>query len=299
MKRYARFKAILMLYALIFSVVVDAAACDGWPQGLVFVGLVDTEWQTYAVTRSGREPEKIDLNAEARTPVYLPSRGLMLYVDEAGQVNQFSLEQRKTRTLLAPSNEAAYAQPEFDHQDNAIYVVQLKQGKSVDTDIIRLDLSTGITQAAVVQRSAQFEPRLAQRWLYYSNVHCVVGCGKIIQEIWRYHTISGIAEQLTLLNSISRQPVVDGQGAWLYFSSNAAGNYHIYRQPLADKDAALEKLTTGGVTDMSPAVTSDSLYFIRYDSQGARLMCSKPAGEVLVSLALPPGVKDIRDLEIH
>lgn len=274
--------------------------CDQWPQGLVFVGLTDAGWQTYAVIKTGRKPKKIDLDAEARTPIYTSGRESMIYIDEAGQVNEFSLKPRKAKTLLSPSNEAAYAQPEFDEKNNAVYVVKLKQGKSVDTDIIRVDLNTGKTKPLVIQRSAQFEPRLAQDWLYYSNVHCVVGCGKIIQEVWRYHTVSGIAEQVTLLNTISRQPTVDEQGQWLYFSSNAAGNYHIYRQTLADdKNQSLEKLTEGAVTDMSPAIDQNRLYFIRHDAQGVHLMCRDNANGEFYRMALPKGVKDIRDLEIH
>ena len=89
---------------------------------------------------------------------------------------------------------------------------------------------------------------------------------------------------------------MDEKGDWLYFSSNAAGNYHIYRQSLADKH--LKQLTQGAVTDMSPAIDRDKLYFVRHDAQGARLMCRDSSGS-LSAMKLPRGIKDIRDLEIH
>jgi len=298
-----RFSLLLILYSLASPTLAKTQACDQWPKGLVFVGLTDAGWQTYVVEKTGRKPKKIDLKTEARTPVYTLAHESLIYIDEAGQVNEFSLKQRKAKVLFSPSNEASYAQPEFDEENNAVYVVKLKQGKSVDTDIIRFDLAGGTTKPVVVQRSAQFEPQLGQDWLYYSNVHCVVGCGKIIQEVWRYHTVSGIAEQLTLLNTISRQPTVDEQGEWLYFSSNAAGNYHIYRQSLvgndSNKNRALEKLTQGPATDMSPVIHKNRLYFIRHDEQGAHLMCRNNSNDEFHNMTLPRGVKDIRDLEIH
>jgi hypothetical protein len=284
---------------MIAPALVSAGGCDEWPQGLVFVGLTDSGWQTYTVTRAGHKPTKIELNSEARTPVYASVINALVYVDEEGQVNLYSLKEQKAEVLLSPSKEAAYAQPEFDNENNALYVVKLKQGKSVDTDIVRLDLNTGKTKPMVIQRSAQFEPQLAHGWLYYSNVHCVVGCGKIIQEIWRYHTISGIAEQVTMLNNISRQPAVDEQNGWLYFSSNAAGNFHIYRLSFEKKNRSLEKLTKGAVTDLSPAFDKNRLYFIRHDAQGARMMCRNNIDGETVIMELPSGVTDIRDLEIN
>ncbi|MEW5250939.1 TolB family protein [Microbulbifer sp. 2201CG32-9] len=295
-----QFSLLLLLCLLYPAAQAAAGKCDQWPRGLVFVGLTDDGWQTYAVTKAGHAPANMHLDTEARTPIYTSAPESLIYIDDAGRVNQLSLQPRKGRVLLAPSSDASYAQPEFDPQNNALYLVQLKAGKSVDTDILRLDLATETAKPVVLQRSAQFEPKSARDWLYYSNVHCVVGCGKIIQEIWRYHTVSGIAEQVTLLNTISRQPVVDQQNDWLYFSSNAAGNYHIYRQSLTGQDSRrVEQLTQGAVTDMSPAIHQNRLYFIRHNATGSQLMCRDNDSGELLALALPGGVGDIRDLEIN
>ncbi len=302
----------LLLGVLFFTVsfAIPAMAtntdCNTWPEGLVFVGLTDTGWQTFAVKKTGHKPKKISLNTEARTPSLSHDKKSIMYIDEMGRVKVFLLKEGKARILLEPSAQAGYAQPEYDNTNNFLYVVQLKQGKSVDTDIVRLDLTNNTIKPIVTQRSAQFEPFLANSWLYYSNVHCVVGCGKIIQELWRYHTISGMAEQLTLLGNISRQPTVDEKNTWLYFSSNAAGNYHLYRQSLMDKtlidktlvDKTLEQLTQGAVTDMSPVIHRDRLYFIRHDGQSTSLMCRNNRGE-FSAMDLPRGVKDIRDLEMY
>jgi len=276
----------------------DNTHCHHWPQGMVFVGLTEVGWESYGVTKTGQPPEKIALNTEARTPVMSSVSQSVFYLDAAGQVGRYSLKSRKTQILLSPSAEAGYAQPEIDDKNNALYIVQLKQGKSVDTDILRLDLATHTTKPLVIQRSAQFEPKLAHPWLYYSSVHCVIGCGKIIQEIWRYHIVGGLAEQITLLNTISRQPTVDPRNKWLYFSSNAAGNYHIYRQSLTDDNRrSPQQLTEGAVTDMSPSLYQDRLYFIRQHSTGADLMCRNAQSE-FYQMPLPQGIQAIRDLEI-
>ena len=282
------------------SVLAGNTQCGSWPQGMVFVGLTDLGWETYVVTNEGGQPQKIDLNTEARTPLYSPANGFVIYLDSAGRVNQFLLDQGESKVLLPSSDQATYAQPEINEAHNTLYLVEFKQGKSVDTDIIQYDLDSGNIKPVVTQRSAQFEPWFVGDWLYYSNVHCVVGCGKIIQEVWRYHVISGIAEQVTLLNAISRQPFVDEGKSWLYFSSNVSGNYHIYRQSLLDNDGRLvERLTEGEVTDMSPSIHQGRLYFIRHNAKGVEMMCRDARDGELHAMTIPSGIKDIRDLEIH
>jgi len=278
-------------------VIANKDSCEQWPKGLTFVGLDEGHWHTYAVTKTGQAPIKLAINAEVRTPVLSSKNDTLFYIDDAAQVSAFTLRDEKVKTLLSPTKDASYAQPEIDKKNNVLYVVQLKQGKSVDTDILRFNLDTKVTVPLVIHRSAQFEPKLSAPWLYYSNVHCVLGCGKIIQEIWRYHTVSGNAEQITLLNTISRQPTADKMNQWLYFSSNAAGNYHIYRQSLVQKNAQPEPLTKGAVTDMSPALSDINLYFIRQQANNATLMC-RTQDNKLYRLPLPKGVTQLRDLEI-
>lgn len=275
------------------------ANCSQWPVGMTFVGLTEQGWRTYAVPHGSNEPRIIDLKAEARTPVMTSRQDAIAYLDEAGGVRIASLDGQRRDAGLEPPREFAYAQPEWDRENGALYLVQLKEGQSVDTDIVRFEPESQSLTPVVTQRSAQFEPYLAGLWLYYSHVHCVLGCGQIIQEIWRYHTGSGVAEQITLNNAISRQPAVDDTGAWLYFSSNAAGHFHIYRQSLkTGATVTAEPLTEGAVTDLSPAPVDDRLYFVRQRSGGSTLMCRNEAGQ-LTALDTPMGVTNIRDLEVR
>lgn len=275
------------------------ANCTQWPAGMTFVGLTEHGWQTYAVLYGSDEPSIIDLKAESRTPVMNSQQDAIAYLDEAGRVRIASLDGQRHDSWLEPSAEFAYAQPEWDRENGDLYLVRLKEGQSVDTDIVRLEPGSQLVTPVITQRSAQFEPFLADPWLYYSHVHCVLGCGKIIQEIWRYHTRSGVAEQVTLNNAISRQPAIDAPHNWVYFSSNAAGHFHIYRQSLnAGASVSAEPLTEGAVTDLSPAPVDDRLYFIRQQAGGSTLMCRNKAGQ-LTALTSPSGVTDIRNLEVR
>ena len=292
--------------ANINSAVANIDDCT-WPQGMTFMGLVDDQWHTYAVLNAGKPPEVIALNTEARAPVLSMDQPTLYYMDDAAQVSAYDIQNKQSRVLLKPSSDASYTQIALDNLADNLYVVQLKQGNSVDTDILWLNTETGATQPVIIQRSAQFEPHLSGDWLYYGNVHCVLGCGKIIQEIWRYHRASGQAEQLTLLNQISRQPVADADNQWFYFSSNAAGHYHIYRQslssvisPAKSHDKKAEALTEGVVTDSSPALFGQSLYFIRQQAQpspAAKLMCRNAQGE-LHTMPQDKEISGLRDLTI-
>ena len=110
------------------------------------------------------------------------------------------------------------------------------------------------------------------------------------------NVVSGEAEQLTLLNSISKQPFILAKDEWLYFTSNKSGNYHIWRYNLKNKK--YEELTEGNVTDSNPVLDKKkNLYFIRRSPQAVQLMRRSPKGELTV-MKLPEGVTDLRDLRM-
>ena len=126
---------------------------------------------------------------------------------------------------------------------------------------------------------------------------CAVGVGEITWELWRRDEASERQEQLSLANAVSRQPVT-ADGQWLYFSSNRAGHYHIWRMR-AEVGAAAEQLTAGEVHDTDPAPLKDgSVYFIRHTPDAANIMLRRVDGS-LDTVTLPAGVQDVRDLEIR
>lgn len=291
----ARLLACTLLPIMLLAATV--ARSEQWPVGLSFVGLNDGRWQLYVVGQGDSAPRLVTTKLEPRTPAFDLGSGKVVYIGADGSLREKAIEDADSRELLKPTSMRAYTQPAYEPGGARIYVVALREGASVDTDILVLDEDRSEPDPVVTQRSAQFEPSTVSRnELYYSNVLCTIGCGKIIQEIWRIDLVSGEAEQLTMLNAVARQPTVSPDGRWLYFSSNKAGAYHIWRMHLERRN--YEQLTEGNVADTSPALDgTGTVYFIRRSPTRVQLMARTATGEVR-TVSLPDHVSDLRDLEI-
>jgi len=284
---------IFALFGLLLFV-VSAQSTETWPQGLSFVGLAAESWQLYVVQPSALKPQVVKTVSEPRTPTYTAQTGKIAYIGADGSLHEILLASGEDRVLLKPDAQRALTQPAYDATGKRLFVVALKEGASVDTDILLL--SEEKPKSVVTQRSAQFDPYFhAPRTLYYSNILCTIGCGKIIQEIWRKDLVSGEAEQITLLNAMARQPVISQEGQWLYFSSNKAGNFHIWRMSLETR--RYEQLTEGKVSDINPALDQQgNLYFIRHTPTGTTLMRRRTDGTLQT---MPKLFENMRDLEIN
>lgn len=288
-------KACWSVGMLMLFTTAASALAETWPAGLSFVALAGERWQLYLVAPGTTELQAVHTASEPRTPTYNAKTGKVAYMGADGNLHETSLADGTDRVLLKASAQETFTQPAYDDRGERLFVVVLKEGNSADTDIMAL---AGNTRKSVVQqRFAQFEPYFHEPYtLYYSNVLCVVGCGKIIQEIWRINLITEDAEQLTRINAIARQPVVSKDGQRLYFSSNQAGNFHIWQLELATN--RYQRLTDGWVSDLSPALDSEeTLYFIRQSPEGTRLMRLNRNG-ALRAMTLPEGIEEVRDLEI-
>lgn len=282
----------LFLFAVLFSWAVTVQA-RGWPEGLSFIGLTSEGWRLYAVGPGESEPRVIATSSEPHDAAYHLSGGRIAFIAADGALRELDLHTGEEHTLRPRSDRLAWTQPAYDSAGR-LFAVALKEGSSADTDIVQL---TGTTVKQVVQqRSAQFEPNVQGRVLHYSNVLCTVGCGRIIQEIWRMDLLTGQARQVTLMNAISREPTASPDGGWLYFVSDRNGHYHIWR--LAIPDGEPEPVTRGNYTDLSPALDgAGRLWFIRRTPQGVRLMVREAEGTMLTK-PLPAGISDVRALEI-
>ena len=285
-----------MLFAILWLITYPVWSAESWPIGLSFVGLQKDQWQLFLVAADADQPQVVKTVSEPRTPTYNAEANKIAYIDAAGNLREINRVTGYDRVVLKPTSKRAYTQPAYNQDGSQLFIVALKEGASVDTDIIAIQSNQ--SSVIVKQRSAQFEPYFyAPYTLYYSNVLCTVGCGKIIQEIWRINLITEDAEQLTLINAIVRHPVVSKDGKLLYISSNKAGNYNIWRFDLATGQFA--QLTNGLVTDLSPALDhAGQLYFIRQSPSDVQLLRRRDDGS-LHTLALPAGVEDLRDLEIN
>lgn len=286
-------RALALALAFNFS---SAIACSEWPAGAHFLGLVEQQWHWFVARNSQVGLQRISLDDEPRSPTLTPDLSRVAFIDTGGNVAETDLTTGQRQTVLSPSGKAAYAQPEYSTDGRALYLVELKQGISVDTDILKLSYASGELVPEVTQQSAQFEPTVAGDWLYYGSVHCVLGCGRIIQEIWRRHRVSGVAEQVTLLNAISRQPVVD-LNRTMYFSSNVTGSYRIYQQRAGSLVA--EPLNQEPGIQESPALDANgNIWFVQRTAAGSNIVCQSADGEIK-TMPLPAGVSAVRDLEIR
>lgn len=282
--------------AIIGLLAAPMVPAQNWVEGMSFVALSGGEWQLYVVPKGARSPQRVPTRSEPRTPTFHAATGVVAFIAADGTLHEQRLDGTAERLLLKPDAKRAYTQPVYDAAGKRLYVVELKEGASVDTDIVMLDDTRGRHAPVVTQPLAQFDPFApTERDIYYSNVICTLGCGKIIQEIWHLDVVTGVARQLTLVNDIARQPALDRSGQWLYFSSNRAGHYHIWRVNMATRE--YQPLTNGQVTDTNPNVdAAGNLYFIRHSRQGASLMRMAPGAQASpLELA---GIQDFRDLAV-
>ena len=286
------------MLALSLLLIAAHATAAGLPEGSFFVGLKSGAWQMHMVN-SGGKVKVIKSDSEPRSATISRSQKKAAYIGADGNVHEVSIADGKDRVLLRFSKEVAYTQPAYLMDGQRLVVVQLKDGSSADTEIVFVGGKANATnQKLTDQPGGQFEPKPlnASRFLYSSN-SCSLGCGRIIQEIWSKDLVTGEANQLTLLNSISRQATVSADGQSIYFSSNKGGNYHIWKLVLpADQ---LSQLTRGAVTDLNPTTDRDgNVYFVRYQPAGVKLLRLDRAGSE-ETVPMPAGVEDIRDLEIQ
>lgn len=288
-------RRLLAFFSFCFALGLAIADTPRLPDGSLFIGLKQKTWKTYVV--SAGEVTPITTAVEPRTASYNPKDGLVAYIGADGHLHEAHVVDTNDRILLSSTEQRAFTQPAYSRDGTQLFLVEMKGGTSADTEIIVLEKGRDQPRQITRQPAAQFEPRADRSdYLLYSSVSCVVGCGRIIQEIWRKHLPSDETEQITLTNAISRQPVASPDGKWVYFSSNRAGHYHLWRT--AGVNLPLEQLTQGEVTDISPAVDHQGqVYFVRYDATGTKLMRIEPDGSV-GALALPAHVEDLRNLEI-
>lgn len=263
------------------------------PAGLVFVGLRNDRWLLFAGTGDAN-PRSIATVTDPRTPAYSKGQQRIAYVSSEGAVREIDLRTGEDAVLLESTRSHGYTQLAYRPGTAELYLVVLHQGSSVDTDLAVLDRDKRQARIVSRQRSAQFEPAFTSdgAQLIYSNVSCASECPNIVQEIWSMDLVSGVVQQLTLLNAVSRQPTIDAAGA-VVFASNEQGHYQLWR--LAP-GAQPVRLTDAAAIDESP-VSSDrgEVYFIRRTADGGQLMRMDANGS-LTAVALGRDIRDVRDL---
>jgi len=276
------------LIFLIFSL-----SLYGKDTGLVLSAFIKDEWKI--VVYEDKLFKIIETELEPRTFDYDFINQQIIYI---ASDKTLRLKDKDSESIVLSSNIDAYTQPMFTSSGKNVIMIKLIDGNSINTNIISYNLKSKNIKTIVSQRSTQLEPYILNDTnLYYSNVSCVEDCGKIIQEIWYKHILSGDAYQLTLTNSISHQPSVDSDQKNIYFSSNKNGFYHIWKMDLNNNKYT--QLTDGEVTDGYPMPTKKGdVIFIRKDGNKNMLMKINKNNK-LTELKLPKEYKKIRSLKVQ
>lgn len=306
--RYGMLLLLLMLY--LWSLSVQAA------QVMLIVGYDGENWYPYTsglskknLTSDGWKKlshiqNPVVITRQSKTGNYFvkTDRGDVVLYEESPDV--------ETRTIY--QNQAAGNN--FTHlraHDNGLLMVELKDGKSRETQIVNIDnkaltdnqQNTLKTHVINNQLSSQFHPLLVEDTLFYAHVSCRVNCDPVIQEVWKKNMVTGRAEQITLLNATTYLHSVDQNLEFGYLSSNQSGYYHLGRINLGTGD--FHWLTSGQSTYSYPSISEDNeLYAIQRTFSGVRLIKQndlekqKPEGATFKIVELPDQIKKIRYLEI-
>lgn len=296
MREYRTRRLLKLVISLLLLVSSPLYASTADKTVLYFSALTPEGWRIVMTNPGDKRYRPLPTAVEAREFAYSPRRQALIYIGSDLKLRRLDEARQKESVLYTPTGRDLLAQPVYDDERDTVYLVFMPSGKSSEADIVAW--KNGEIRPAVAQVSSQFEPFLHKpHWLYYGHVHCTTACGGIIQEIWVKNLVSGEARQVTLLGKISRQPFVSPDGAWLYFSSNKDGHYHIWRQALPNGRA--ERVTSGNNADSDPVVTSDGiLYFIRRSGGQSRLMRLDPRGR-LETIELPAAFQDLRNLRLY
>jgi len=254
-----------------------------------FIAYIDNSWKIVVcddnfkcTTKSTlQEPRTYDYNFNDNSLIYIGSDKNLRFVKDNNE------------TVLIKVDKNAYTQPSFIDNNNII-LVELINRNSKKTRIIKLNLSSKKITFLHTQNATSLDPYLNKDKLYYANVSCVEGCGKIIQEIWNKDLITNISNQLTLKNSISYQPVATLDNKFIYFSSMDRDGYHIWRYSNKLKD--IKQITFGDVIDQFPAIYKGNIMFIREIKDSYKLLYYKDGK--LIKIPLPKKYQKIRNLKV-
>jgi hypothetical protein len=267
-----------------------ALASDGLPAGMSFIAQgVGGQWGLYRAEAGAAK--RVPTALEPRHACVAASAGQAVYAASDGTVRLLRLDGSGERVLAESDAKRSYTQPCLSPDAALIYAVEMQDGKSIETEIVRLPASGGEPVRIARQPGAQHEPFIhAGRWLTYASVACSDGCDRLLVEVWLRDLIGGTARQLTLLNAISQTPVSDGKR--VVFTSNVSGAYQLWQVGLDGANA--RRLTDGPANALSPAFCAGEVYFIAMAPGGASLMRLTADGK---AVALPvPGLTSFRSL---
>jgi hypothetical protein len=241
------------------SGLAQAQAHADLPSGMSFVAQDAAQaWALYRVDER-RAVVRLPTQQEPRQACVAPDGSKAVYAAADGTVRLLAAPTGQETVLARADVKRSYTQPCLSSDGREVYVVEMADGKSLDTEILRFDDAPDPARI-VRQPGAQHDPFVYQsRWLVYASVGCSAGCEELLVEIWGRDLLTGKSRQLTLLNALSQGPVTDGRQ--VVFSSNASGTHQLWRVGM--DGSGLRRLTDGPAQAVQPALCGGALYFVR------------------------------------
>ena len=229
---------------------------------------------------------------------YDPVTRSLLYTSGDGKVR--AVENGKERIAIA-SDRDAFTQPRFLNNSKEAIVVRLLEKNSKKTKIEKFSLKKPAHREILVsQSSTALDPWIDRTGrLFFANVSCANGCGRIIQEIW-LRDLSGMTSQITLENRLAHQPSFDSDTERLYYSAKTSDGYTIYRIDLAKRECRGQAVSPKkGAIDTWPSPDGrGGVYFLR-SLEGRTVLLHIDANGSVEEVPLPPSDKKIRNIKVY
>ncbi len=266
-------------------------AASAPPPGMSFVAQdAAGAWGLWRIDER-RQPQRVATQLEPRQACVAPDGSKAVYAAADGTLRLVAAGVAQEAVLARATPQRSFTQPCMSADGREVYAVEMADGKSLETEILRYTSGTAEPVRIARQPGAQHDPFVHQhRWLVYASVGCSDGCEELLVEIWGRDLVAGKARQLTLLNALSQGPVTDGRR--VVFSSNASGTHQLWQ--VAFDGSGLRRLTDGPAQAISPALCGGAVHFVQASPGGAAIARLGDDGRVtLLSL---PGLNSFRSL---